>query len=841
MRIKKHLPTIFALTAVLTLGVSLYVNLNKAPAPTEAAQVTENFAPYTYTGDYYTKNNVDFNAGDGMNGELRKKLTSFIAPKDFVEYSSGLSTHLQQADEDQNNTNNMVLFYTRDSVKKHGATDWNREHVWPKSLSNGNWGTSKGGTDILHLRPTYNKPNSDRSSHPFGNCNGVGKMVYEGMHFGYLNGNIFEPLDCVKGDVARIIMYVWTTYNTYPGYSSLNITKVFESYDTLLSWHTMDKPDTLEGHRNDYVQNETIQKNRNPFVDHPELAWKIFGDQASDQVKSACMAAYPYNGGTPIDPTGITLNKSTASVEVGKTLQLNASLQPSGASGSITWTSGNSLIASVNNSGKVTGVSTGTTTITATCGSYSASCTVTVEEAVPTNYGTLANPISVAEVREILDNESPTAEMIYVKGVVTSSTYNSTYSNFDNVYLKDGDNDEGLSLFRSVLANGVDTKYNVSGALVGKEVVACGYGELYKGSKYELSKQNNYAPTILSVSDPIVVEKTPKEKVEEKITSTSLAYHYTKETSGSESVTDTLTRDTTGIKNGNTTYTDWDYTSSTSGIGYKGQSAGGNDSIQLRSDKSNSGIVINTNVDGKKVASVTVSWNTNTTNNRTLNVYGKNTAYSAPTDLYNSDKQGTLLGTIVYGTGTSLTITGDYTFIGVRSNGGAMYLNDIKFEFGGGTTTYEYSNTCIRFGAVIEKTLWSDLDTDNHLIEGFGVVIANGDIINNNEDFIDAVDVATSSIVSTDLSTEVAVDYFVPIANISVIAETEDTYFWNLRQSVADLKQTYAAAAYIKVDGECIYLKYAKYSAKTLAADYINTRGYAKTAVGGSLANLAAI
>jgi hypothetical protein len=81
----------------------------------------------------------------------------------------------------------------------------------------------------------------------------------------------------------------------------------------------------------------------------------------------------------------------------------------------------------------------------------------------------------------------------------------------------------------------------------------------------------------------------------------------------------------------------------------------------------------------------------------------------------------------------------------------------------------------------------------------------------------------------------------VPITNISVIAETEDTYFWNLRQSVADLKQTYAAAAYIKVDGECIYLKYAKYSAKTLAADYINTRGYAKTAVGGSLANLAAI
>ena len=220
MRLKKHIPTLIALTAVLTLGVSLYVNYNKPRTEINAAQVNENFAPYTYSGSYYS--GINFSASEGMDGTLRSDLTSLIRPKGFVDYSSGLSQHCQQADEDQNNKSNMILFYTRDSVKKQGAGTWNREHVWPKALSNGNWGTSQGGTDILHLRPTYVKPNSTRSSHPFGNATGGNTLVYEGMTYGKLAGDIFEPLDCVKGDVARIIMYMWTAYRGYSGYSELH-------------------------------------------------------------------------------------------------------------------------------------------------------------------------------------------------------------------------------------------------------------------------------------------------------------------------------------------------------------------------------------------------------------------------------------------------------------------------------------------------------------------------------------------------------------------------------------------------------------------------------------------
>lgn len=142
-------------------------------------------------------------------------------------------------------------------------------------------------------------------------------------------------------------------------------------------------------------------------------------------------------------------------------------------------------------------------------------------------------------------------------------------------------------------------------------------------------------------------------------------------------LTDTITREWTGVT-GNS-YQLWeDVVSPATDAVYAGQSAGGNDAIQLRSNSNNSGIVTTTS--GGKVASVTVVWNSNTQSNRTLQVYGKNSAYSDASDLY-SGNEGTLLGQIVYGTSTSLTITGDYEYIGLRSLSGAMYLDEIRIEW----------------------------------------------------------------------------------------------------------------------------------------------------------------
>lgn len=122
-------------------------------------------------------------------------------------------------------------------------------------------------------------------------------------------------------------------------------------------------------------------------------------------------------------------------------------------------------------------------------------------------------------------------------------------------------------------------------------------------------------------------------------------------------------------------YSEWTFEGD-SGAAYSGQSAGGNGSIQLRSSNSNSGIV--TTKSGGKVTKVTIAWNDNTTNGRTLDVYGKNSAYTKPTDLYSSSTQGTKLGSIVKGTSTELTISGDYAYIGMRSNNGAMYIDSIE-------------------------------------------------------------------------------------------------------------------------------------------------------------------
>ena len=181
-------------------------------------------------------------------------------------------------------------------------------------------------------------------------------------------------------------------------------------------------------------------------------------------------------------------------------------------------------------------------------------------------------------------------------------------------------------------------------------------------------------------------------------------YQRTETTEGVETTTNTtdkLTRETTGVDDGSTTYSSWSDKTVTSSAVYAGNSAGSNNSIQLRSNNSNSGVITTTS--GGKAKKVTVVWQSNTTNGRTLDIYGKNSAYSAATDLYSTSTQGTKLGSIVKGTSTTLTITGDYKYIGLRSNSGAMYLTSISIDWAtttdGGTITTTYYHSTPDCGA----------------------------------------------------------------------------------------------------------------------------------------------
>lgn len=111
---------------------------------------------------------------------------------------------------------------------------------------------------------------------------------------------------------------------------------------------------------------------------------------------------------------------------------------------------------------------------------------------------------------------------------------------------------------------------------------------------------------------------------------------------------------------------------------YAGQCAGGNNAIQLRA-ASPSGIISTTS--GGYLANVTVYWNSNTSDDRTLQVYGKNTPYSGSGDLANANTRGTLLGSIVNGTSTSLDVSDYYEYMGLYATG-ALYLDEIRVTWG---------------------------------------------------------------------------------------------------------------------------------------------------------------
>lgn len=132
---------------------------------------------------------------------------------------------------------------------------------------------------------------------------------------------------------------------------------------------------------------------------------------------------------------------------------------------------------------------------------------------------------------------------------------------------------------------------------------------------------------------------------------------------------------------------------SLSGASYKANAAGSNGTIQLRSKNSNSGIV--TTVSAGHVSKIELKWNAKTTNaSSQLDIYGKSSAYSAATELYNTTSAGTLLKSAINGTTTiDLSNESDTAYIGLRSKIGALYLDSIKITWVSDSeeTTYDIS------------------------------------------------------------------------------------------------------------------------------------------------------
>ncbi len=145
-----------------------------------------------------------------------------------------------------------------------------------------------------------------------------------------------------------------------------------------------------------------------------------------------------------------------------------------------------------------------------------------------------------------------------------------------------------------------------------------------------------------------------------------------------EFVTDVLTWQALGLSSTATSYSDFSNISITSDAVYAGcATSGAGKYIQLRSSDSKAGIV--TTKSGGYVRKIVVNWNSSTTDARTLDVYGSDTEFASSSELYNTT--ATKIGSINKGTQTTLEITGNYPYIGMRSNSGAMYIDSIEITY----------------------------------------------------------------------------------------------------------------------------------------------------------------
>lgn len=261
-------------------------------------------APSYYSG-------VNFNK---TKNELKNDLATLITTThtQTIAYSAGLASLFKTSDADPQNPSNLLLMYGSQSSGTHQRSrpytgQWNREHVYAKSKGTPNLGTSGPGADGHHLRPTDNTLNSTRGSLLFDD--GAGATAYRTSRGGWYPGDEW------KGDVARILMYMYVRYNSRC--LPLNITMNPSTYspdfpDILLKWNVEDPVSDFERQRNNVVSG--IQHNRNPFIDNAYLATVIWGGPAAQNT-------WPdtFNGGTTTDteapstPLNLSISGKTSS------------------------------------------------------------------------------------------------------------------------------------------------------------------------------------------------------------------------------------------------------------------------------------------------------------------------------------------------------------------------------------------------------------------------------------------------------------------------------------------------------------------------------------------------
>ncbi|MFN0729253.1 endonuclease [Polaribacter gochangensis] len=290
---------------------------------------------------YY--NDVDLTlTGIQLKNALATKITNTHIRK--LDYTPDIWTVSKITDANPTNANEVILFYgwengtdsdgTNDLYRNNAYQDgsssnsllWNREHVYSKSLANPSLTTDDPGpgTDAHNLRPADKDRNSTRSNRKFGagsgTASGFSSVTYPGLSGP--NTNAWYPGDEWKGDVARVVMYMYLRYGdqclpTGVGIGDKQFTPD-DMIDLFLQWNVEDPVSDLEKKRNTYHEdtttNTTAQGNRNPFIDNPYLATRIWGGDSAQDTWGI------YTGSdteAPTTPTNVVAsNQTTTSIDL---------------------------------------------------------------------------------------------------------------------------------------------------------------------------------------------------------------------------------------------------------------------------------------------------------------------------------------------------------------------------------------------------------------------------------------------------------------------------------------------------------------------------------------------
>lgn len=282
-------------------GVGTYRNYLTTTPLTGSVTTSGSMQPTTYYNGISTSSSTFVTDLHALTNPHTTKLYSDYGPSFAATFYTRDTTANQRV---------ITCVYSGENKVYTEPFDWtgnnfSREHSycqsWMPTVNASNFQNLPEYSDYHMLTPTNQiQVNAGlRSNYPFGEVVGTPLGTYLGCKTGLdINGKkVFEPRDSDKGDAARCLLYQCITYTgvaysgppntnaTYggswsvPSYISSSI-PYGQDQNILKIWSQQDPPDNFEIARNDYV--DSLQGNRNPFIDHPEYVCYIdFGNMTT--------------------------------------------------------------------------------------------------------------------------------------------------------------------------------------------------------------------------------------------------------------------------------------------------------------------------------------------------------------------------------------------------------------------------------------------------------------------------------------------------------------------------------------------------------------------------------